>query len=210
MRSVRRVVSGAGGLVCLALVLGGCGSTTLTATQLAASAALAPYVVQSGEETGYDPVGKPLFASTPALWTEGDAEAAKTNRRLKEEGFRAALTQHTGEKENAAGVSWVIEFSTPTGAQRELTASFEHSSYEQSPNTAFAISKIPGARGFVAHGNGKSVADVWFTEGTCLLFVGDLIDTSANPKTAVVAGASAVYDRTAHSDGPCTKAQASS
>jgi hypothetical protein len=191
-------------------LVGGCGSTALTTAQLATSAALAPYVVQSGEESGYDPVGKPVFASTPALWTEGAAEAAKTSRRLAEEGFRAALTQHTGEKENAAGVSWVIEFSTPAGAQRELAASFGHASYEQSPNTAFAIAKLAGARGFVAHGNGKSVADVWFAEGSCLLFVGDLIDTSADPKTAVVAGALAVYDRTVHSDGLCTQAPASS
>jgi hypothetical protein len=204
------VVSGAGSFVCLAVLLGGCSSAALTAAQRATSTALAPYVVQANEETGYAPVGKPVFAATPALWTEGAAGAAKTSRRLTEEGFRAALTQHTGEMENAAGVSWVIEFSTPAGAQHELATSFAQSSYEQSPNTPFAIPSIPGARGFVAHGNGKSVTDVWCTEGACLLFVGDLIDTSADPKTAVVAGASAVYDRTAHSHGLCTQASASS
>ena len=46
------------------------------------------------------------------------------------------------------------------------------------------------------------------TEGSCLLTVGDQVASGTDPKPAVTAGAVKVYERTAHSNGVCTRAAA--
>ena len=55
----------------------------------------------------------------------------------------------------------------------------------------------------------KVVANVLFSEGSCVLLVGDQVPSGTNPKPPVIAGALKVYGRTAHSNGVCTRAAAS-
>ena len=194
-------------LVVVVMLLGGCGSSSKTAssaTQSAASASLAPYLVRAGEETGYSLEGAPTLASSPAAWDKGEAGEAAETKRLTEEGFHAALTVHTTGS-NRAGVSFVVELATPSAAQRELAAQFKEQVAEQHPSSQFTVATIPGAQGMVASGHGKVDANVWFSEGSCLLLVGGQVPSGVDPKPAVTAGAVKVYERTAHSNGVCTR-----
>ena len=91
MSSVRRVVA-SGSVVVLAVVLAGLGVAWAGAGQSVSSASLARYVVRAGEETGYSPSGAPTFITSAASWVTGNPSAAADAKRLRREGFRAALT----------------------------------------------------------------------------------------------------------------------
>jgi hypothetical protein len=175
--------------------------------------------VRAGEETGYSPEGAPAVFSSPAAWVEHEhGEAAETRRltpgeaaeakHLTEEGFRAAERLGTGGS-NKGGASLVLEFGTPSAAQHELAAEvkefLEQSSAQHVPSSQFTVATIPGSHGAVS----GEVADVWFSEGSCLLGVGDEEKGGKDPKPAVIAGALKVYARTAHSNGACRRTPAS-
>ncbi len=198
------------------MLVAGCGSSSKTASssssappaEPAASASLAPYLVQAGEETGFSPEGAPTLASSPAAWDKGEAGEAAETRRLTEEGFHAALTVHTTGS-NRGGVAFVLELGTPSAAQHEVAARFKQLVAEQHPSSQFTIATISDSHGGEASGgNGKVVANVLFSEGSCVLLVGDEVPSGTDPKPPVIAGALKVYGRTAHSNGVCARAAA--
>jgi hypothetical protein len=200
----------------IVVLVAGCGSSSKTVSSTssaplaepAASASLAPYLVRAGEETGYSLEGTPVSASSAAAWDKGEAGEAAETRRLTEEGFRAALTVHTTGS-NRAGVSFVLELRTPSAAQHEVAARFKQIVAEQHPSSRFTIATIPGSHGFKASGSGKVDANVLFSEGSCVLLVGDQVPSGMDPNPPVIAGALKVYGRTAHSNGVCNRAPSS-
>jgi hypothetical protein len=106
MSSLRRVVA-SGSVVVLAVVLAGLGATSAGAGQSVSSASLARYVVQAGEETGYSPSGAPTLIRSAAAWATGDPNAPTDAKRLRGEGFRAALTQQTTGSNSTGGPPFV-------------------------------------------------------------------------------------------------------
>ena len=188
--------------------LSACGGGSSTPVQNSSSASLAPYLVRAGEETGFSPEGAPTSASTPGEWAKGEANEASVTRRLTEEGFHAVLTVHTGGS-NRAGVSFVLELGTPSAAQHEVAARFQQIIAEQHPSSQFTIATIPDSHGEEASGSGTVDANVLFSEGSCVLLVGDQLPSGTDPKPPLIAGALKVYGRTAHSNGVCTRAPAS-
>ncbi len=200
MSSVRRSVA-SGSVVVLAVVLAGLGVPSAGAGQSVSSASLARYVVQTGEETGYSPSGAPTFTSTAASWATGDPDAAADAKRLRGEGFRAALTQQTTGSDGTGGISFVIALASPAAAAAEERAQLKEDLAENSPATRFTIKQLPTSEGFAAKGT-YSVANVLFVEGSCVLLIGDETD-GANPRPPDIAGALKVYGRTAHRAGVC-------
>jgi hypothetical protein len=97
----------------------------------------------------------------------------------------------------------VIELGTPSAAQHEVAAtvkeSLEKSAAQHVANSHFTVAAIPGSHGEAA----ETVANVWFSEGSCFLVVGAEEKGAIDPKPAVIAGALKVYARTAHSNGVC-------
>ena len=201
MGSVRRVVA-SGSVVVLAVVLAGLGVASAGAGQSVSSASLARYVVRAGEETGYSPSGAPTFTRSAASWATGNPNAAADAKRLRGEGFRAALTQHTTGSNSTGGVSFVIALASSAGAAAEERAQLKEDLAENSPVTRFTIKQLPTSEGFAAKGTNIRVANVLFVEGSCVLLVGDETD-GANPRPPVIAGALKVYGRTAHRAGAC-------
>jgi hypothetical protein len=160
-----------------------------------------------GEETGYSPEGTAACFSSPAAWVKEHGHAAET-KLLTEEGFRAAeRVGMTGS--NKGGASAVLVLGTPSAAQHEVAASVKEflgeGAAQHMPSSEFAVATIPGSHGAVA----GPVANVWFSEGSCFLIVGDEEKDGKDPKPAVIAGALKVYSRTAHSNGVCGCAPAS-
>jgi len=159
------------------------------------------YVVRAGEETGYSPSGAPTFNSSAAAWAKGNPKAAADAKRLRGEGFRAALTEHTTGPNGTGGVSWVIALASPTAAKSEEQAKLTEDIAQNSPVRRFTIKQLPTSEGFAAKGT-VAVANVLFVEASCVLLVGDSTD-GANPYPPVIAGALKVYGRTAHKAGVC-------
>ena len=202
MDSVRRVVA-SGSVVALAVMLTGLGGSSAVAGQSVSSASLAPYVVRAGEETGYSPSGAPTFTRSAASWATGNPKAAVDAKRLRGEGFRAALTQQTTGSNGTGGVSFVIVLASPAAAASEERAEVKEDIAENSPVTRFTIKQLPTSEGWAGKDNSGYFGNVMFVEGSCVLLVGDATD-GANPRPPLIAGALKVYGRTAHSRGVCT------
>ena len=201
MGSVRGVVA-SGSLVVLAVVLAGLRVPSAGVGESVSSASLARYVVQTGEETGYPPSGAPTFTRSAASWATGDPDAPTDAKRLRGEGFRGVLTQHTTGSNGTGGESFVIALASPAAAAAEERAQLKEDLAENSAVTRFTIKQLPTSEGFAANGTNMRVANVLFVEGSCVLLVGDETD-GANPRPPVIAGALKVYGRTAHRAGVC-------
>jgi hypothetical protein len=159
---------------------------------------LSAYLVRAHEETGMQRTGPTTADLTPAQWTSnGVPDAATENRRLAKERFREVMSVQTSQ-----GVSWAMQLGSATAAAREeATELKEFSSSPQAPadTTRFAIPGIPSAEGWDFP---DADANVLFTEGRCLLLVGDDLTTSDN-KLPVIAAAHAIWTRTHGKPGPC-------
>ena len=142
MGSARRVVV-SGSVVVLAVMLPGLGVASAVAEQSVSSKSLARYVVRAGEETGYSPSGAPTFNSSAASWTKGNPKAAADAKRLRGEGFRGALTEHTTGPNSTGGVSFVIVLASPTAAKSEEQAELKEDIAQNSPVTRFTIKQLP-------------------------------------------------------------------
>jgi hypothetical protein len=135
---------------------------------------------------------------TPAQWTsDGVPNAAAENTRLAKEGFREAISVQTTD-----GISWAMQLGSASAAAREeATELREFASGPQAPatTTRFNILGIPSADGWVFP---NADANVLFTEGRCVILIGDDLTTNDN-QLPVVAAAHAIWTRTHDKPGPC-------
>ena len=152
MSSVRRSVA-SGSVVVLAVVLAGLGVPSAGAGQSVSSASLARYVVQTGEETGYSPSGAPTFTRSAASWATGDPDAAADAKRLRREGFRGTLTQHTTGSNGTGGISFVIALAAPAAAAAEERAQLKEDLAENGAVTRFTIKQLPDLGGLCGQRN---------------------------------------------------------
>lgn len=181
------------------------------ALSLPAVSPLSGFVLRTGEETGFKPEAPPKVYGSVTAFVHGEhdtaQEARKDSLRLKAEGFLGAAIEYTILAHGPAagsGFSSVVELGSPTAAAKELA-------YEMRSDTAgqgkrarihrFAIPGVSGAEGFTAteaHNPG-GVANASFSEGDCVLLVGDSL-SSGDLAGPVKAGAVAIYRRT---NGQC-------
>ena len=108
----------------------------------------------------------------------------------------------TGSTQAAQGVSWATELGSASAAAREKAAELQE--FTNGPGAAgatrFTVAGIPGAEGWTVP---DQVANVLFTEGRCLMLVGDQLTSGADNKPPVVAAVRAVWARTHGKPGAC-------
>lgn len=199
----RRAVQIAGIAVSVGLLLSACGGSAKPSAQNPPTRTLAPYLVRSGEETGFSLSGAPTLFSSAASWGAGDADAKAEATRLQSEGFRAVLLQNTSTTAGRAGVSWVLLLKSPAAALSEEQSQLNADIAENSPATRFTSAQVPTSEGYTAQGTGFAVANLLFVEGRCVLLVGDQGNAGTNSSPPVIAGALKIYDRTNSSGGAC-------
>ena len=182
-------------LVITAVMCAGCGSGSQSSTPMLP---LGAYLVRAHEETGMQRTGPATADRTPAQWTsDGVPDAADENERLAKEGFREVISVSTSD-----GISWAMQLGSASAAAREEAAELkEFASGPQAPatTTRFTIPGITSADGWVFP---NADANVLFTQGRCLMLVGDDLTTSDN-QLPVVAAARAIWTRTHGKPGPC-------
>jgi hypothetical protein len=188
----------------IGLGLSGCGSSSQSSsTGLSISA----YVVRGNEETGFHPAGRPQVAHTVAAEEAGNPNAADDEKRLTSEGFIQGVTVNTSSADGGQGGSSVSELHSPALTSREQHASVQEAGLEQGGGTVshFAVAGIPGSTGIVAAAppGGQSTANLYFREGRCAMWVGDLT-SKPNYRAVVTAAAVAIYARTLGRPGACT------
>jgi hypothetical protein len=204
MVGTKRFVLSANSICALLAAVGviECGSSTSDASAITGSGAADPahpamltrFLVRAGEEPGFTPRSPHLVGSVRA-WVRGEPsrQATVDTKRYKAEGFVAAAFEHTTPKGGYDGISNVIEFSTSTGARREMT----HLMRSVGGATKFRAAGIPGARGAKGKMPGGSYANLVWVEGRCTLLVGESVPRATAPTAALSAAAQAIYRRTA-------------
>ena len=104
-----------------------------------------------------------------------------------------------GAPSTGGGLSLVVELGSRKSADAELSVQLRQDIAGQGPGARIQHFMVPGvtsARGFtVVTAIPGSAANALFTEGRCLLLVGDAIP-KGDPATPVKAGVKAIYRRT--------------
>ena len=144
------------------------------------------------------PTGRAAVYRTAAQWTStGVPNAAAEDERLAQEGFQEVTSVQTGQ-----GVSWVMELGSASAAAREKGAELQEFAYGPDAPTKPTRFTVPGVRSAEVWVFPHADANVLFTEGRCLMLVGDDLTTSEN-KLPVVAAAQAIWARTHGKPGAC-------
>jgi hypothetical protein len=189
------------------LMLAVCAVTAGLAAVAMAAVPLQRFIVKRGEETGFRPQGKPHLFRTARSWLAygGDtgAQLATDTARLRLEGFVQALVQNlsddNGTPDNSGGLSLVVRLGSPGAAKAEQGVELAQDIAGQGLARIhrFKVAGVPHARGFtvIIPGAPGSAANAMFTEGSCLLLLGDAIP-GTNPAPPVEAGVKAIYRRT--------------
>jgi hypothetical protein len=186
-------------LMSTAVVCAGCGSASQSSTSQGSTSKLplSAYLVRGHEETGMQPTGRAHYFTATQWTSNGVPNAAVENKRLAQEDFRKVISVQTGH-----GVSWAMELGSSSAAAREKAAElheFAHGPGAPTTTTRFTIPGVPSAEGWVFP---YADANVLFTEGRCLMLVGDDLTTKDN-KLPVVAAAHAIWAGTHSKPGAC-------
>jgi hypothetical protein len=196
-------------LVSTAVVCAACGSSSQSSSSQSGTSQsgtsklpLSAYLVRGQEETGLPPKGKATAYLTATQWTSnGVPNAAAEDKRLAQEGFREAMSVQTGSTKGQ-GVSWAMQLGSASAAAREKAAELQE--FANGPGapgaTRFTVAGVPGAEGWTVP---SQVANILFTEGRCLMLVGDQLASGGDNKPAVVAAVRAVWTRTHGKPGAC-------
>jgi hypothetical protein len=181
----------------------GTSSSSGTSQNSASKLPLSAYLVRGHEEAGLPPKGRAIHYLTVTQWTSnGVPNGAAEAKRLAQEGFREAISVQTGSTKGA-GVSWVMELGSASAAAREKAAELQEFAYgPQAPGAKrFTVAGVPGAEGW---GQPDTDANILFTEGRCLMLVGDELASGSENKPVVLAAVRAVWARTHDKPGACT------
>lgn len=178
-------------------------SLSLAGVALAA-VRLDKFIARNGEETGFTHQGAPHTYATVhayvAAFNRPQRKAAAA--RLRREGFVRALYQYmtyVQSPDNGGGLSFVVELGSRKAARAEQRVQLRQDIAAQGNATVhdFKVPGVPGVTAFTAtlspHPGGA--ANALWTEGRCLLLVGDSIPAS-NLAGPVKAGVEAIYRRT--------------
>jgi hypothetical protein len=191
-------------MVGTAVMVAACGSASHSSTSPSSTSALplSAYLVRGQEETGLPPTGRAMRYLAATQWTSDIPNGAADAKRLTREGFREVVSVQTGSAKGQ-GISWAMELGSASAAAREKAAELHEFVYgpQAGGATRFPIAGVPGADGW---GQGNTDANILFTEGRCLMLVGDELASGGDNKPTVVAGVSAVWARTHGKSGVCT------
>lgn len=217
MTAPTRTARGLAGAIVVGLLLAACGagskhppSTTSTTTPTTPAAArsspLAVYLLRKGE--GGFQVSSPIDQTTAGQWMTVSQSTPADVRRVQTEGFREALEQPIATTSGGTGLDFVLELGSASDARREQAAELQEDIAEQGHVriARFTVTGIPGSDGIAASEDRKgTAANVLFTEGRCLLLVGDG-EAGTTDRARAIAGARAIYTRTDATPGACTRA----
>ena len=179
----------------------GCGSASTSDNQKP-ELALSAYLVQSGEETGFQTTGSPATSATAPLWTAAIPNGRAELSRLGNEGFERAISVQTASA-RGQGVSWVLELGSARDATHEQTAELRGFTRVPGRVGRFTVPGVPTAEGFTYPGPDPQDANALFREGRCLILVGDQ-ESGDDYRAPVIAAVRAIWSRTDKNNGACT------
>ncbi len=159
--------------VCGTLVLGGLGLPGLFGDPVGAAttSSLAPFLLESHEEPGFTVSGHPTPIATPSgLIASGsltESESKSFVSTLRKAGFVKAVEENTMGSGSNKGLSLVIEFSNPAGAQAGAALFLQVAKSGQTGAKVFSVAGVPGAKGVTVTGGAGGSANAYWSAGDC-------------------------------------------
>jgi len=174
-----------------ALVLGGllASAVGLGATAGAAStSSLSRYLLKSNEMPGYTAGGRPTVTTTAAGMMEGGSLSKKQIKSgvttLRQAGFVKAVQESLTGSNTNEGLSIVIQFSNPAGAQAGAALFLHIARTGQAGSKTFTVAGVTGAKGVTETGSAGGSANAYWSVGDCA-FGSGIYDATAVSAKAV-------------------------
>jgi hypothetical protein len=188
--AARRRVTG----LCGALVLGGIGLPALFGAPVGAAttSSLAPFLLKSHEEPGFTVSGHPTTITKPSgLIASGSltkSESKSFVSTLQNAGFVKAVEENTTGSGSNEGLSLVIQFTNPAGAQVGAALFLQVAKSGQTGTKLFTVDGVPGAKGVTVTGGAGGSANAYWSAGDCAFGSGayEALVTSAKAAAAPV------------------------
>ncbi len=165
----RRRVAG----LCGALVLGAIGLPALLGGPVGAAttSSLAPFLLRSHEEPGFTVSGHPTTITNPSgLIASGSltkSESKSFVSTLQKAGFVKAVEENTTGSGSNEGLSLVIQFTNPAGAQAGAALFLQVAKSGQTGAKLFSVTGVPGAKGVTVTGGAGGSANAYWSAGDC-------------------------------------------
>jgi hypothetical protein len=179
------------GLACGVLALGGL-LVPVVGQEAPAGAAsthsLSQYLLKSNEIPGYTVGGRPTTTSTAAGMIEGEAlnprQSQSAIATLQQAGFVKAVQDSTKGSNANEGLSSVMQFSSPAGAQAGAALFLHIAKTAQAGSKQFTVAGVPGAKGVIVTGAEGGSANAYWSVGDCAFGAG-IYDATALSARAV-------------------------
>ena len=177
-----------------ALVLGGFGLPALFGGPVGAAttSSLAPFLLKSHEEPGFTVSGHPTTITKPSgLIASGSLNKSESNSfvsTLQKAGFVKAAEESTSGSGSNEGLSLVIQFSNPAGAQAGAALFLQVAKSGQTGTKLFSVAGVPGAKGVTVTGGAGGSANAYWSAGDCAFGSGayEALATSAKAAASPV------------------------
>jgi hypothetical protein len=183
------------------LGLAACGGGETDATPAAetdeAKVDVEPFLLQAGEEPGFEPVEAARTDSGVEALVGG--YATHEVERLRRAGFVSITIQPLSGDRGNAGVSTILLFETAEGARDWLEYETGIAGIESMVPGAkprrFSVRDVPGARGWTGRDrHGNPIGHVFWVQGRCEMLIGN--EGEGDFVEPLSIGATAVYNRT--------------
>ena len=144
----------------------------------ATKSSLSQYLLKSNEMPGYTVGGRPTTTSTAAAMMEGEDLSRKQTQSdistLEQAGFVKAVQESPKGSNTNEGLSIVMQFSSPAGAQAGAALFLHIAKTAQAGSKPFTVAGVPGAKGVTVTGGRGRFGQCVLVGGGLRLRLGDL------------------------------------
>ena len=154
------------------------------------------FLMQAGEEPGFDPIDEPR--TDHGVQSLAGGFSADEVERLRRAGFISITFQPLSADDHNAGVTTVLLFKTAEGARDWLEYETSDEGIESAVPGAkpkrFTVRGVPGARGWTGRDrHGNPIGHVFWVQGRCEMVLGN--EGEGDFVKPLSIGAKAMYDR---------------
>ena len=172
-------------------MLGGLGLTALFVVAPAGAATASPlsqFLLKAHEEPGFAVSGRPSTITSPSgLIPSGSLTKSESRSfvgTLRKAGFVEAVEENTTGSGSNEGISLVMEFTNPAGAQAGAALFLQVAKSGQTGTKRFSVAGVAGAKGVTVTGGAGGSANAYWSAGDCAFGSGVYEGTATSAKAA--------------------------
>jgi len=154
----------------------------------ATASPLSQFLLKSYEEPGFAVSGRPSTITSPSgLIASGSltkSESKSFAGTLRKAGFVKAVEENTTGKGSNEGISLVMQFTNPAGAQAGAALFLQVAKQGQAASKPFSVAGVAGAKGVTVTGGAGGSANAYWSAGDCAFGSGVYQGTVTSAKAA--------------------------